>query len=329
MRGRATVAGLSLAALLGVGVVAACTAAAATPEFKLCTMAEPAHTGKYSQNTCANSSFVPDGGQKFEREGFPFAKAKKLSFRDGTSGERFESIVNPSGGGGPSTPGSVEGVLDCELRGKPGSGQITGPNTVTFFEIFRKCRGIKEDRVCASGHHNGRNAEIVTDMLEGTLVYLNAEHTRVGMRVKGLGPGGQLIGYTCSTINVSVDVVGEFLAELTGNVNSASKLTKLATSEGPLRLQEPMYEEEAFSEQQGKEYLEYEDSLESCEKGEAPYPGGEKSPAECEPLVGSAPVQGPPIVLIAKTTGLSRERLEVTQRLDVARKGELFLVEAS
>ncbi len=31
-------------------------------------------------------------------------------------------------------------------------------------------------------------------MLEGTLVYLNAEHTRVGMRVKGLGPGGQLIG---------------------------------------------------------------------------------------------------------------------------------------
>ncbi len=97
MRGRATVAGLCLAALLGVGVVGACTAAAATPEFKLCTMAEPAHTGKYSQNTCANSSFVPDGGQKFEREGFPFAKAKKLSFRDGTSGERFESIVNPSG----------------------------------------------------------------------------------------------------------------------------------------------------------------------------------------------------------------------------------------
>ncbi len=149
------------------------------------------------------------------------------------------------------------------------------------------------------------------------------------MRVKGLGPGGQLMAYTCPTINVSVEVAGEFLAELTGNVNSASKLTKLATSEGPLHLQEPMYEEEAFSEEQAKEYLEYEGSLETCEKGEAPYPGRRKKPGGMRTAgrLGAG----------ARTTDRSdrqghragRERLEVTQQLDVTRKGELFLVEAS
>ena len=90
---------------------------------------------------------------------------------------------------------------------------------------------------------------------------------------------------------------GEYLAELTGDLNSANKKTSVTAEVGVLELQSPMYEEEAFSEGQGKEVLEWDYALESCENGEAPYPAGAKTEAECLGLVGPAPAAGAPVTL--------------------------------
>ena len=86
-------------------------AGAATPEFKLCTKATPSKSGKYSSNTCSEASFVAAGGQKYEREGFPWTHAHKRGFIVAGHGIARWTVVNPVGkGGGPSEP--AEPVLE-------------------------------------------------------------------------------------------------------------------------------------------------------------------------------------------------------------------------
>lgn len=334
VRGRIAAAWLVMAALFVMALVALVPsgAAAATPEFKLCAKAQPAKSGEYSSNTCSEASFVAGGGQKFEREAFPFANAKKLGFVDGGHGSARWTILNPiGGGGGPSEPAAVVLEPKCpETRqgeAARGGGTVTGPKSVVWRETYKECSVTKEGWKCTGG--TDKKNHIVTDELEGTLVYLNSAHTRVGFRVKGLGPGGELMRYGCRAANVTVAVYGEYLTEITGDINSASKPSTVSAVKGSLGLQDPMYEEEAFSEAQGKEVLEYDFSLEACEKGESPFAAGAKSEAECVSIIGPAPAAAPPITLTAVVTGAARERYPMTQQTTTTHKGDLFLVETS
>ena len=102
---------------------------------------------------------------------------------------------------------------------------------------------------------------------------------------------------------------GEYLAELTGDINSASRPTSVIASKGSLGLQSPMYEEEAFSEAQGKEVLEWDYQLEECEKGESPYAAGDKMEAECIVIVGPAPAAPAPVTLTAVVSGAGRDAI--------------------
>ena len=151
MRGRIAAASLVIAAIFAMVLVvlAPSRAAAATPEFKLCAKAQPAKSGKYASNTCTEASFVAGGGQKFEREGFPFAHAKKLGFIDGGHGSARWTILNPiGGGGGPSEPAAVVLEPKCpETRqgeAARGFGTVTGPKTVTWTETYKECSVTKE-----------------------------------------------------------------------------------------------------------------------------------------------------------------------------------------
>ncbi len=110
-------------------------------------------------------------------------------------------MVNPAGkGGGPSEP--AEPVLEPKCfesrlgpaEGSRGFGEMTGPKTVQWRETYKECSAVKEPWKCKNGT---RKAVVETEELEGTLVYLNAAHTRVGLRVKGLGPGGLVMKYEC------------------------------------------------------------------------------------------------------------------------------------
>ena len=334
MRGRIGAACLATAAVLAIvmAALAPSGAAAATPEFKVCFKAQPAKSGKYASNTCSEASFVAGGGQKFEREGFPFTNAKKQGFTDGGHGSARWTIVNPiGGGGGPSEPAAVVLEPKCpETRqgeAARGGGTVTGPKSVIWRETYKECSVTKEGWKCTGG--TNKKNHIVTEQVEGTLVYLNAAHTRVGFRVKGLGPGGELMSYSCPAGHLTVKVFGEYLTEITGDINSASKPSTVAPVKGSLGLQDPMYEEEAFSEAQGKEVLEYDFSLEACEKGEAPFAAGEKSEAECVSIIGPAPAAAPPITLTAVVTGAARERYPMTQQTTTTHIGGLFLVETS
>ncbi len=330
---RTRAAGLCLVATLGFAALTAPVASAGTPEFKLCTKAVPAKSGKYSANTCAEASFVPGGGQKYEREGFPWTKAHKLGFIVAGHGIARWTVVNPLGkGGGPSE--AAEPVLEPKCfetrlgpsEGSRGFGEMTGPKTVVWRETYKECSAQQQSWKCKNGT---RKAVVVTEELEGTLVYLNTAHTRLGLRVKGLGPGGLVVKYECPAANLHVAVYGEYLAELTGDLNSAAKKTSVTAEVGALKLQSPMYEEEAFSEAQGKEGLEYDYALESCENGEAPYPAGAKSEPECQVLVGPAPAAGAPVTLQAEYTGAVHKRLPMTQATTTTHKGDSFLVETS
>ena len=329
-----TAAGVCLVATLGLGALTAPGAGAATPEFQVCAKAVPKKSGKYNNLTCSEAAFVPTGGQLYEREAFPWAHAKKLGFKDGGHGGTHWKVVNPLGsGGGPSDPGETVLEPKCKetrlgpAEGSKGEGEMTGPKTVTFRETYKECSVVKEAWKC-KGNSN-KKAYVVTEELEGTLVYLDAAHTRVGLRVKGLGPGGLVMKFDCPAANLTVKVYGEFLTELTGDINSASKAAIVTASLGSLELQSALYEEEAFSESQGKEVLEYDYALESCENGEAPYPAGTKSEAECLLLVGPAPSAAPPVTLLAEDSALSHKRLPMAQVSTTTHKGEDFLVETS
>jgi hypothetical protein len=326
MRGRTLVVGLCLGTLLSLSPIAVASALAGAPEYKLCTVAQPAHAGKYASNTCSEASFVAAGGQKFEREGFPWSKAKKTFFRDRGTTTLLQALVNPSGsGGGPSEPAAVERTVECAEA--LGTGEMTGPKSENWVETFKECSVVKQTWKCTGG--TGRKNHVVTDELEGTLVYLNAAHTRIGLRVKGLGPGGRIMAYGCPAADMSVAVFGEYLTEVKEDINTASKRAMTVSSAGPLGLQSPLYEEQAFSESQGKEVLERDDSLEACEKGEPPFPAGEKTEEECALLVGPAPAATPPITLTSVDSGLSRERFPIAFGAAVTRKGEAFLIETS
>ena len=326
-----TAAGLCLA-MLSLGVTVPAVATASTPEFKLCAKAQPTKSGKYSNDTCSESTYVGGGGQRFEREAFPFAHAKKLGFVDAGHGSTRWTILNPvAGGGGPSEPAAVVLEPKCpetrQSEGSRGFGEVTGPKTVVWGETYKECSVTKETWKCTG--NTTRKDHVVTEQLEGTLVYLNAGHTRIGLRVKGLGPGGELMHYSCPAANLSVAVYGEYLAELTGDINSASRPTSVIASKGSLGLQSPMYEEEAFSEAQGKEVLEWDYQLEECEKGESPYAAGDKMEAECIVIVGPAPAAPAPVTLTAVVSGAGRERYPMAQQSTTTHKGELFLVETS
>ena len=149
---------------------------------------------------------------------------------------------------------------------------------------------------------------IVTEQLEGTLVYLSADHSRVGMRVRGLGPGGRIAWYTC--FGIAVEVFGELLLERSGDINTTGAF-EISANGGPLALQSDLYEEEAFSEETGKAGLEWEVALRECKKGEPPYPAGTRTQSECEAqFIGSQPP--PPISLIAVTHLLRLQRTSST-----------------
>lgn len=318
---------------LMIGALMAAGASANAPEFKLCAKAEPKKSGKYSSNTCSEASYVATGGQKYEREGFPWVHAKKKGFVVAGHGIARWTVVNPVGkGGGPSEP--AEAVLEPKCfetklgpaEGARGFGEMTGPSTVRWGETYKECSAVKESWKCKNGT---QKTFVDTEELEGTLVYLNPAHTRVGLRVKGLGPGGLVVKYECPAGHLKVAVYGEYVAELSGDIDSANKKASVTADVGALRLQSPMYEEEAFSETQGKEVSEWDFALESCEDGEAPYPAGTKTEAECLSLVSPAPAAAPPVTLQAEYTGAVHKRLPMTQSTTTTHKGELFLVETS
>jgi hypothetical protein len=240
--------------------VAAPAASAEPPEYRACVNAQPANTGSYSEATCSKASEVSKGG-KYERAAW---NKGKVSFTAKNKGPLFSSIMQPVAcvrrepetgrcqeWGNAATPAENWGEIAC----KSGSitGELTGPKTATLKAKFGSCSPGKPTKCTTEGQKAGT---IVTDQLESTLVNLDKGpgHKRVGIRIKGLGPAGRVMGYVCGF--TGQEDFGELLAEVKGNLNSAAKTSEISLQEGPLNLQSNLYEEEAFSEEAAKAYFE-------------------------------------------------------------------------
>lgn len=300
---RFKVVGLCLVAVFALCAVMVGSASAASPEYFTCTKAPVKNTGNYSGKECKESEKVAGTG-KYERT--EWNKGKKVSFKGKNEGNPHNNIVNPFG---PEKkvgePGQIEGTTTCEKEKV--AGNVTGPKETKWKTEYKKCEALKTKCNTATF----KEGTIVTEELESTLVWLDSGKTKAGIRVKGLGPGGRLAQYECLNKGLQVNVYGEILAEVQGNVGAAVKATKDVAAEGPLKLQGTggTYVEEspfgASSEQAAKGWWEYQEGQLACQAGKEPFPPGTHSEAECEVFLGGPnPVPVKPIMLESIVSGL-------------------------
>jgi hypothetical protein len=312
---RLNLVGLCLAAVFALCAMAAGSATASPPEYKTCIKAEPKNTGNYSEKTCSDTSKVAGTG-KYERA--EWNKGKKVTFKGKNVGTPKNIIVNPL-----DTPAKTEGTTEC-TKEKP-EGEVTGPKTTKWTTHYKKCKG---NGVPCNTTGAGKE-EIVTDTLESTLASLDKGpgHKRVGIRVKGLGPGGRLAQYECPETKITVEVFGEVLAETKGNLNSAAKSGEVVVKGGPLNLQSDLYEEETNSEEEGKKFFEWGFAFEEC-VAEQIAKGHTQVQAEtiCIAKVGPPPAPQP-ISLISVVKGAINAKAPAVQNGVTINKGESMLIE--
>jgi hypothetical protein len=311
--------GLCLVAIVAMSMLVAANASAEGPEYRTCIKANPKNTGHYSDKAC--SAEEPQGKGTYERGAWN--QGKGAAFKGKNSGTARNTIVNPITGEG--SPGKIEATTEC--ANEKLLGQVTGPKTSTWKTTFLRCKG--NGTPCnTSGQKPGT---ILTDQLESTLVNLEKGPTpkRVGMRVKGEGPGGRLAQYECPELKTTIEVFGEVLAEVKGNLEVASKSTEIVAKEGPLALQSDLYEEEAQSEATGKGYFEWGIAFEACVKQEA-----EKGKSVAEAEAACFKALGPwpgfpnkPISLISAVSGAITARAPSTQNAITFIKGEALLIQ--
>ena len=334
---RIKVLGLCLVAVFALSAVIVSGASAALPEYQICGKttknAEKKYTGKYSEKTCGKEASEAEQleGKHNKYERVAWTNAKKTTFKGKNSGNPHNNIVNPFGKEKKvGEPGQVEGTTECTKEKVAGS--VTGPKETKWKTEYSKCEGL--GTACTTD--GAKKAGVInTDELESTLVNLDGTtpHKRVGIRVKGLGPGGRLAQYKCLEGGINIEVFGEILAEVKGNLNVANKMTEDVAAEGPKKLQGVggTYVEEApfgpASEEAAKGWWEYNEGLKACEAGEPPFPPGPHSQAECELFLGGPnPVPVKPVLLESVVTGLKSGDAPGIQNGTSLIKGEAFLI---
>jgi len=331
---RMRIVGLCLVAVFALSAVIAASASAAAPEFQVCGKAAKAgklYTGKYTDKACskeASPTEITEGKKnKYERE--EWSKAKKKGFKGKNKGTPHNQIVNPFGECNPETekcetkPAKVEGETECTKEAVVG--EVTGPKTETFKTIYTGCSA-GEFGACHTAGASEKKAEIKTNGLEGELVFLNAAKTEVGLRVKGLGGGGELAQYECAEGLLKVNVFGEVLAKVKGNTDSANKKTVTAVEHGALKMQSQMYIEESHSEEEGKKYFEYGFKFQACvAKLEAElHLSKAEAEAACKGALGAEPAK--PISLVSVISGAKTATAPAVQNGETESKGEAFLI---
>lgn len=323
---RMRVLGLCLVAVFAVSAVAVANAFAEPPEYKVCVKAEKSgklYIGKYTDSKCSKAASEAEikEGKKNKYERASWEKAKKKGFKGKNKGAPHNNIVNPVTGEG--KPAKIEGTTTCTKEAVVG--EVTGPKTEKWKTTYTHCEA-EESECNTSGAKNG---EIKTEELEGTLVFLNKTKTEVGPRVKGLGKGGELAQYECLGGTLKVEVYGEVLAKVTGNINITNNKTSTSVAEGPLAMQSNLFPEETNTESEGKQYYEWGFAYEACIKEEVEK-GKTLAEAEGICFVKSGPWKAypnKPVSLISKISGVKTATAPATQNGVTESTGEKFLIE--
>lgn len=248
---RLTIVGVCLAAVFALTAVMASSAfASGGPEYMICAKANPKGTGHWKNKTCSEEEASGKGG--YER--VSWEKAKKKTYKGKNIGTPKNYIVDPL-----ETPAGKAGVTECTKEKV--EGEVTSATTQKWHTVYTKCLG----NGVACNTKGAKAGEIKTEELEAELAYLNKEHTKVGLRVKGPHSAhGLLAQYECPKEEANIEVYGEVFAEVTGNLNSANKKTKTVAAEGTDGMQSVLYPEAKHSEAQGKQYFEWGYAFKKC-----------------------------------------------------------------
>jgi len=339
---RIRIVGLCLVAVFALSALVASSASAALPEYMVCVKASKVgklYTGHYTDKLCSKHATPAEeaAGKTNKYERAEWKKAKKFKFTGkNVNGTPRNNIVDPFGVNMvKGEKAQVKGTTTC--TSEKVTGEVTGAKTEKWSTEYKGCEGLGTPCNTAGD----KSGVIKTEELEGTLVYIKKSTNTPGLRVKGLGKEGLLAQYECANKELQVLVHGEIIAKPEGATNIANKDPKTKAEEGPLAMQSNLYEEEAFTEAQGKEFYEWAFTLEACLKNEEPFKmapykaaleaanGGPApySKAACEAVIGGAPAP-PPVSLISTVSGLDNATAPAVQNGTSEAKGEAFLIEA-
>jgi Carboxypeptidase regulatory-like domain len=314
---RVTGAGVCLVAVLAASMLVAASASAGGPEYMICAKA-PKGAGAYLDAACSK----PSGEGKGNYERVSWAHAKKKAFKGKNEGTPHLTIVNVYGDCTPGAPGAcakepakAEGATQCAKEAL--AGEVTGPKTSTWKTEYSHCEAGSDESCSTAGQKAG---VIVTEELESELVWLDKAHTKAGIKVKGKGPGGRLAQYECHERAVNVEVFGDVLAEVVGNVGIANKATEDVTAEGMLHLQGVggTGVEGSPDEEGAKVDWEWKYAFAECLKGG-------QSEAECAVMLGGEPFAGVQL-LTSVVSGAENVTAPSIQSGVSSVEGEAFLI---
>jgi len=237
---RLGIVGLCLAALFAMAAVLAGTASAA-PEFKTCVTASKTgktYNGHYSGKTCANSTYVESGGQKYELGEFSLAKKRTFKIA-GKVGKNYS--LNPE-------TGKYVGFTTCKTE--KGTGEFTATGA-TFKVSYADCES--EKKSCKTEGPGEKKGVISDEELAGTMVDLPGGRIGIDIHNKA-APGSTLAQYNCE--GLKVDAVGGVIGEISGGTTEAVKKNKFVftankagSAEGSL--QQWLYPSASVSETEG------------------------------------------------------------------------------
>jgi hypothetical protein len=197
---RMRILGLAILAVFALGVVAASSASAATPEWTECAKVEG---GKFEKGCGA------EGGKGGYEKKTGIGKGKAFKGKGGLA--RLHTAI----------PGKGDVPVECQKF--KDSGSVVAPNLqVKVVAVFSKCAAA--GFICQSGTKKGT---IETKSMAGELGYVSKEPLKVGASLAAEAePGaGLLAEFTCTGI-ASVRVHGAVIGTQEGDINTFSKVSK-------------------------------------------------------------------------------------------------------
>jgi len=207
---RMTVLGLSLFAVLAMGVTAATSAYAAPkdPVYKECVKVKGKVVGEYTSKECTPGS---KGAGKYNL--VSVKTGAKLAFTS-KSGASTLLLTDPTNPAEYWKGGTVIGKVTC--KSDKDKGNVTGPKSDEVVVEFSTCTS--EGKKCTSTNTT-KKGTIKTEPLSSELVVLKGG--KIGIRIFPTKSGGFDAVFDCEGLNS--EVTGDVLGEVTKNIEAAKK----------------------------------------------------------------------------------------------------------
>jgi hypothetical protein len=219
---RMKIVGLCLIAVFAFTALAAGSASAASPEYKVCAKAAVKEGGTFTDKNCTIPAKGKEKAAKYELAGI--AAAKKLGVKGANGLSKLQVFIKGVG---------IVGETVCQKA--KDAGEITGAKTTKTVAKFEKCQS--SGKVCTSP---GAKAGVIeTFGLKGELFATGQSATGVAVQITGEGAGGKSAEFNCEGEEIST--TGAVSAEYTpvGKISKESEQIFATNAEGEPTITSP------------------------------------------------------------------------------------------